>query len=195
MVLRNGKYFQAEIVLLLQTLSRFYCLSSKPLREGRNTLWHYFNQCCLKRKSLVSDFIFLWCKFVMLSHACRTTFSLWHWEGLVVSGHFYCFFPTTLALQITLVASWGWDPFPGTGASPSWTLPALSDFIPPQHWSLEHKHLQGGTALLPPHFSSAPVFLIFNRDPKSPLGEPRDAQQCHSTESHSRVILDRKSVV
>lgn len=66
MVLRNGKYFQAEIVLLLQTLSRFYCLSSKPLREGRNTLWHYFNQCCLKRRSLVSDFIFLW---VQICHA------------------------------------------------------------------------------------------------------------------------------
>lgn len=54
----------------------------------------------------------------MLSHAYCTTFSLWHWEGLVVSGHCSCFFPTTLPLQITLAASWGQDPSPSTGASP-----------------------------------------------------------------------------
>lgn len=58
MVLTNGKYFQAEAVILSQTLPRFYCLSSKPLREGRHTLWHYFTQCCLKKSSLVSGFYF-----------------------------------------------------------------------------------------------------------------------------------------
>lgn len=58
MVLTNGKYFQAEIVILSQTLSRFYSLSRS--REERHKLWHYFNQCCLKKRSLVSDFTSLW---------------------------------------------------------------------------------------------------------------------------------------
>lgn len=57
-VLTNGKYFQAEVEILLQNLPIFYCSNSKSLREARRVLWHSFAQCCLEKKSLVSGFYF-----------------------------------------------------------------------------------------------------------------------------------------
>lgn len=170
------KYFQAEVVLLLQDSSKILMLEFKAAR-GRNTYtltWLY--SMLLEKYFFTFRFLVSFgCKFVMLFYACCTTFSAWHWEGLLVAT-----LPFSSLLSLLSSPTWQPGSIPRHCSKP-WKR-HLTAIPPPQQGyplglqtslALEHKCLQDGTTPHLCHFIPAPLLLLLSQHPKSSLDVSR----------------------